>query len=153
MKEIFITHHGEVVLNHHQLEEIIQWSDSEIATLIRQKAKKAERVSKKARIEFAYTNRKVAKKGKGFVYFAKGEKDGLIKIGASINPERRIRSLKHQFKQPFNLVLEIPSNDMFRLEHVYHSVFCDELRGREMFTLTAEQIESVRKDHLGEAVQ
>ena len=99
------------------------------------------------RIRHAMLNRSVRGQGhkegqiNGYVYFAIGEKDGLIKIGCSTKPWQRLRQLGSEYYQHFRLLFMAPLPHMYDLENQFHAYFCDERMGQqELFKLNRAQI-------------
>lgn len=74
----------------------------------------------------------------GFVYVIQG--DNYFKIGCTINPQKRIKTMS--VKSPFELKIRLllPSDNIDKLEKELHDKFHDKRQKGEWFTLTEEDI-------------
>lgn len=81
-----------------------------VISMKRQAALDAYRYVRKDRVE-------------GFVYWVLNSADGLIKIGCSNNPERRLRELRNEHGAQLDILSTIPSTHMYIHEHMMHQVF------------------------------
>lgn len=78
----------------------------------------------------------------GYVYLLFSS-DGKYKIGASVNPYRRLRQLSTGTATPPRLVHTILTDDMFRLESIWHQAY-KHLRCRgEWYNLTCKEVDDI----------
>lgn len=75
-----------------------------------------------------------------FVYAIRAE-NGLIKIGVSIQPERRIMALRSSSPTPLELLGYIPGS--FGIENMLHKLLSDSSSHGEWFYPTPEVLEAV----------
>lgn len=72
----------------------------------------------------------------GYIYFARGQKSGLVKIGFSQFPSQRARQVRFEFGEEVRLALVVPGNGY--IEKEFHHVFRgyrnrEKARGKEWF--------------------
>jgi hypothetical protein len=65
----------------------------------------------------------------------------FFKIGKSIQPQQRYKRLSIQLPKPVDLVHEIRTNDVGRLERHWHIFFAERRCNGEWFKLAAEDVE------------
>ena len=79
----------------------------------------------------------------GYVYFIQ-EHTGLIKIGWSISPSKRLASLQTANAYPLKLIGFIPSNDITLEKKIHDKLHSFRVNG-EWFNITEKQVESLIK--------
>jgi len=85
-----------------------------------------------------------------FVYFIREEKSGLIKIGYSDNPQKRLKSLQTGQTKDLEIIMSVKGG--VKLEAVLHKAFdCWRVRG-EWFLLNRKQIEQAAKIAIQHAI-
>ena len=132
---------GELTLTPRKIDYLSALSDDkllyEMENLFAEYTQRMARHRKREAYEWHRVSRKTID---GFVYFAKGSKDGFTKIGCSINPNSRMKNLKNEYSQSFDLLFTIPSSHMYELERRYHAWFCDYRHKGEFYDLDAHSL-------------
>jgi DNA-binding XRE family transcriptional regulator len=80
--------------------------------------------------------------GDGFVYLIRSE-NGLVKLGASLMPRWRLKSLSCGSPLPLELLHIIATNDMTWLEATLHERFREKRARGEWFRLSEEDVSSL----------
>lgn len=83
---------------------------------------------------------------KQFVYFIQAE-NGLTKIGKSVEPDKRIQSLKTASPLKLEIIRVIETADMHTLEQYYHKKFAEKRVKREWFDLSEEDLVNLTNPH------
>lgn len=89
------------------------------------------------------TAKKKTNTKKGFVYVCISD-IGLYKIGCSINPEKRVKSLGLGKSIKHKIIHTIKTDDMFKLEKELHNKFQDKKEHSEWFKLNAFDLEYIK---------
>ena len=102
---------------------------------------------RKSYSESRRNNRKKVDNSSTCVYLIKDTRTGLIKIGSSNNPERRLVELKNQYDNEFLVLLAYVENVEQKLETKLHNKYRDKNRINEWFELTESDIEEIIKNN------
>lgn len=81
----------------------------------------------------------------GFVYFAKDPVTSLVKVGKSIDVEKRLYQLKQKYGSELQLLDVIKSSDANALEKEIHKGLDPRRAKGEWFILSEEEVEKVVK--------
>jgi len=73
---------------------------------------KAERLRKE--IDTKANASEKAKRYKGYVYFIQGQHGGAIKIGYSVNPQKRLKELQTGYPDTLKILVMLPGNEYTR---------------------------------------
>ena len=84
----------------------------------------------------------------GFVYLMKEVESGLYKIGSSINPKDRVRSVAHERGATIKLLKAFPCQDMGFTERSLHKKYDYYRREGEMFELPTWEADAILKQEV-----
>jgi hypothetical protein len=84
------------------------------------------------------------KRRSGFVYLIFAD-TGEYKIGSSINPGNRIKSLSVQSPFEYKLIHIFPADNMKQAEKVLHEKFANKIKRSEWFSLNSDDVDLIRR--------
>lgn len=102
---------------------------------------------RKAYSESRRNNRNKVDNSNTSIYLVKDMKTGLIKIGSSNNPERRLVELKNQYDNDNLILIAYAENVEQKLETQLHSEYKNKNKINEWFELSDEDIEEIIKNN------
>lgn len=130
-----LSQRGHELKNHPRLKKIIQRRIQNVDYTINAGEK-----------SFKWTSPETARHAQGFVYLIQAENQ-LVKIGVSINPQKRFQTLNTASPIELSILFSIKSDDAYTLEDKLHKRFADRHIKGEWFSLSEEDIASVKKEY------
>ena len=79
----------------------------------------------------------------GSVYLVRNDRNGMIKIGRSLDVQKRIKALQTSNPFPLTLILTISTNDSSQVESNLHQIFHHKRINGEWFNLSNQDINFV----------
>lgn len=77
---------------------------------------------------------------KGYVYFARDITSGLVKIGHTTDPAKRLKNLANQLPSDIELIHIVHVNERLRAERSFQRYYSDKNIKTEWYALTEEDI-------------